>query len=40
MLAALAFFVLLLGVYPAPLLDVMHASVDELLRHVAAGKLH
>ncbi|MBI5780434.1 MAG: NADH-quinone oxidoreductase subunit M [Rhodocyclales bacterium] len=40
MLALLAFFVLLLGVYPAPLLDVMHASVDELLRHVAAGKLH
>lgn len=40
MLAVLAFFVLLLGVYPAPLLDVMHASVDELLRHVAAGKLH
>lgn len=40
MLAVLAFFVLLLGVYPAPLLDVMHASVDGLLRHVAAGKLH
>ena len=37
MLAALAFFVPLLGVYLAPLLDVMHASVDELLRHVAAG---
>ncbi len=39
MLGAMAFFVLLLGVWPAPLLEVMHASVEALLAHVQAGKL-
>ncbi|MEJ5269059.1 MAG: NADH-quinone oxidoreductase subunit M [Hydrogenophilus sp.] len=38
-LAAMAFFVLLLGIWPMPLLEVMHTSVDALLAHVAAGKL-
>jgi NADH-quinone oxidoreductase subunit M len=37
-LAALAAAVLALGVYPLPLLHLMHPSVDELLRHVAIPK--
>ncbi len=35
----LAAAVLALGLYPAPLVDVMHASVDNLLRHVAESKI-
>ncbi len=38
-LGLLALAVLGLGVYPAPFTEVMHASVSELLKHVAAGKL-
>jgi NADH-quinone oxidoreductase subunit M len=38
-LGVLAFMVLLLGVYPAPLLDVMHATVDNLLQQAIATKL-
>jgi NADH-quinone oxidoreductase subunit M len=38
-LAALAAAVLLMGVYPLPFTEVMHASVDELLRHVSTPKL-
>ena len=38
-LALLAVAVLFMGVYPLPFTEVMHASVDELLRHVAQGKL-
>jgi len=38
-LGAMAFFVLLLGIWPQPLLTVMHASVETLLAHVATGKL-
>jgi len=38
-LGALAFAVLFMGVYPLPFTEVMHASVNELLRHVAAPKL-
>jgi NADH-quinone oxidoreductase subunit M len=38
-LATMAFFVLLLGIWPQPLLAKMHASVEALLAHVAAGKL-
>jgi NADH-quinone oxidoreductase subunit M len=38
-LGALAIAVLLMGVYPLPFTEVMHASVSELLRHVAASKL-
>ena len=38
-LAALALMVLLMGLWPKPFLDVMHASVDHLLQHVAISKL-
>jgi NADH-quinone oxidoreductase subunit M len=38
-LGALAAAVLLMGVYPLPFTEVMHASVNELLRHVSASKL-
>ena len=37
-LALLAVAVLAMGVYPLPFADVMHASVNELLRHVAQPK--
>jgi NADH-quinone oxidoreductase subunit M len=40
MLAALALLVILMGVYPKPFTDVMHVSVDALLKHVALGKLN
>ena len=39
MLMGLAFFVLLMGLWPAPFIDVMQVSVDELLKHVAVSKL-
>ena len=35
-LGALAAAVLWMGVHPAPFTDVMHASVDNLLKHIAA----
>jgi len=35
----LAVCVLAMGLYPFPVTDVMHASVTDLLRHVAVGKL-
>jgi len=38
-LLLLAVAVLGMGLYPFPFTDVMHASVNDLLRHVAAGKL-
>ncbi|MDM7482358.1 MAG: NADH-quinone oxidoreductase subunit M, partial [Halomonas sp.] len=38
-LAVLAICVLAMGLYPFPFTEVMHASVDELLRHVAVSKL-
>lgn len=38
-MSILAISVLALGLYPAPLVDVMHASVDNLLQHVANSKL-
>jgi len=38
-LGVLAVLVLLFGVWPAPLLDVMHASVANLLEHIAQSKL-
>jgi len=37
-LGSLAFFVILLGVWPNPLLEVMHASVDNLLAHITNPK--
>ncbi|MDH5484684.1 MAG: NADH-quinone oxidoreductase subunit M [Gammaproteobacteria bacterium] len=38
-MSILAVAVLALGLYPAPLVDVMHASVENLLQHVAVSKL-
>jgi len=38
-MSILAISVLALGLYPAPLVDVMHVSVDNLLQHVANSKL-
>ncbi|QKT02570.1 NADH-quinone oxidoreductase subunit M [Ectothiorhodospiraceae bacterium 2226] len=38
-LAVLAFFVLLLGVWPEPLLAVMQVTVDNLLAHIVESKL-
>lgn len=38
-MASLAVAVLALGLYPGPVVDVMHASVDNLLQHVAVSKL-
>ncbi|KND56359.1 NADH-ubiquinone oxidoreductase chain M [Candidatus Paraburkholderia kirkii] len=39
MLAILAVFTLYMGLYPKPFTDVMHASVANLLSHVAQSKL-
>lgn len=39
MLGVLAVAVLLLGIWPAPLVDVMHSSVDHFLNHVVTSKL-
>jgi NADH-quinone oxidoreductase subunit M len=38
-LGLLAIVVLAMGIYPLPFTEVMHASVSELLRHVAQSKL-
>ncbi|MEQ8659691.1 MAG: NADH-quinone oxidoreductase subunit M, partial [Gammaproteobacteria bacterium] len=38
-LGALAFTVLLFGIWPAPLFDMMHASVEHLVNHIAQSKL-
>lgn len=38
-LSALAVAVLALGLYPAPLLDVMHASIDNLVAQMSQSKL-
>jgi NADH-quinone oxidoreductase subunit M len=38
-LMALALAVLFMGIYPLPFTEVMHASVNELLRHVALPKI-
>jgi NADH-quinone oxidoreductase subunit M len=39
LLASVAALVLWMGVYPKPFVDVMHASVTDLLAHVARSKL-
>lgn len=39
MLGMLAIAVLLLGVWPDPLVTVMHASVDNLIQHITVSKL-
>ena len=38
-LGLLAIAVMWMGIYPAPFTDIMHASVTELLKHVAVSKL-
>ena len=38
-LGSLVVVVLLFGLYPAPLVEVMHASVGQLLEHVSVSKL-
>jgi NADH-quinone oxidoreductase subunit M len=38
-LGLLAICVLAMGIYPYPFTQVMHASVNDLLQHVAATKL-
>jgi NADH-quinone oxidoreductase subunit M len=38
-LASLAIVVLLFGLWPAPLTEIMHASVDNLLAHLSVSKL-
>ncbi|MDX1594091.1 MAG: NADH-quinone oxidoreductase subunit M [Gammaproteobacteria bacterium] len=38
-LGVLAIAVLALGLWPAPLVDVMHASIDNLVQHVVQSKL-
>lgn len=38
-LGVLALCVLAMGLYPYPFTEVMHASVEELLRHVSVSKL-
>ena len=38
-LASLAIAVLLLGVWPEPLVDVMGASIENLLQHISVSKL-
>jgi len=38
-LGLLAIAVLWMGIYPLPFTEVMHASVNDLLRHLALSKL-
>jgi len=38
-LGLLAIAVMWMGIHPAPFTDIMHASVNELLKHVAVSKL-
>jgi NADH-quinone oxidoreductase subunit M len=38
-LAVLAVAVLWMGIYPAPFAEVLHASVDDLINHVAQSKI-
>jgi NADH-quinone oxidoreductase subunit M len=39
LLAVVALAVLAMGLWPKPLIDVMHVSVVDLLAHVAKSKL-
>ena len=39
MMTVLALATLFMGLYPKPFTDVMHVSVDNLLKHVAQSKL-
>ena len=39
-LASLAFMVLWFGLWPAPLFDVMHASIENLIQQITQSKIH
>jgi len=39
LLTVLALIVLIIGLWPAPLIDVMHSSVEHLLTQVSQSKL-
>ncbi len=39
-LGSLAFFVLLFGLWPAPLLEVMHATIENLIQHITQSKIN
>ena len=39
-LGSLAFFVLLFGLWPAPLFEVMHATIENLIQHITQSKLN
>jgi NADH-quinone oxidoreductase subunit M len=39
MMFVLAVAVLTVGLYPAPLLEVMHATIDNLVTHISISKL-
>jgi NADH-quinone oxidoreductase subunit M len=39
MLASLAAMVLLFGIWPDPLFEMMHASVEQLAQHISVSKL-
>ncbi len=39
MLLVLAIAILVIGLYPAPLLEVMHATIDNLVAHISISKL-
>nr|MDA3869504.1 NADH-quinone oxidoreductase subunit M [Gammaproteobacteria bacterium] len=38
-MSTLAVAVLAMGLYPAPVVEVMHATVENLLQHMAVSKL-
>jgi NADH-quinone oxidoreductase subunit M len=38
-LALLALAVLWMGIHPAPFTEIMHASVNDLLKHLAQSKI-
>ncbi len=38
--ASLVFFILLLGLWPAPLLDVLHATIENLIQHITQSKIN
>ncbi len=39
-LGSLAFFVLLFGLWPAPLFDVMHATIENLIQQITQSKIN
>ena len=39
MLSLLAAMVLLFGLWPQPMVDLMHATIENLVQHVTVSKL-